>query len=243
MKKLIMAMLTVFCLSFVNFQSALAGEGDVAAATDEAVEMVSVEVAVDVLSIDVDNYTGEVTKRIISHPSVTVTHNPSQIYISSLAYVADRFEEADIYAGKSFEVSGVSLDAGVGYYAVKDDEDFAALYLDAKFPEIFGVTPFAYVESDYGLDGGRGGLFWKFGVEKSLEFFGRDFLSKAELGGNDGLYGYEPRFISFGRLTVSTDIEWSGMTFTPSLSLQKGTSEEGIAGDETLVYGCLSISF
>jgi hypothetical protein len=221
-----------------------------AAADEEAgkeKEVVSIETTIHISSLFVEEYTGEVTKKGLVSPDVVITHNPTGIYIQPKFYMTDRMEEVDLCVGKSFEVIGITLDAGLGYYLLPGDEDYLAAYLGAEFPEIGGgFVPFAYVESVFTVNGdtGNGGVLWNLGLKNSFKTFEHKFGYKIMLGGNDGVYGTAPKAISFVRGTISTEIELFGTKFPPFVSLQKGTSgADNIAGDEISIYVGIDVKF
>ncbi|HCU70858.1 MAG TPA: hypothetical protein DIC35_03875 [Candidatus Moranbacteria bacterium] len=250
----------IFCMLFINLnqfalaandsenneKEIIAAEGqDESDATDGKKDVFSVDLLVDATSRDVDKYSGAIGEGWISHQGVTLTHNPSGAYLNALSYVKeDGLNEVDLLVGWSVDFHDITLDGGGGYYAVDDDEDWLAWYLEVTLPQFAGFTPSAYIEANYGVDDGRGGIFWKFKIQRDFEIFGREFAPEFEIGGNDGLYGYNPEFISFGRLTVSTEIEMSdAITVTPFVAVQKGGAEDGIANDATLVYAGVTASF
>jgi hypothetical protein len=260
MKKITSLGWAIFCMLCININQFALAANDPESSQEEIVavegqdesgdnqeekSVFSVDILIDATSRDIDKYTGAVSEEWISHQGITLTHNPSEIYFNVLSYVKEEgVMEIDALIGYSHEFKGVTFDGGVGYYAVDEDEDWLVWYAEVTLPQFAGFIPSAYVEANYGADGGRGGVFWKFGVERTFEFFGRDFTPELETGGNDGLYGYNPEFISFIRLTVSTEFEMPGdVIVVPLVAVQVGDDEEGIAGNGTLAYVGLSINF
>lgn len=194
--------------------------------------------------------TGEVvSKKPGCEPSITLTHNSSGLYVSALGYYlsGEGLAEIDLYLGKAGEIKGIKYDAGAGFYNLKSlgstRGDLIALYLNMEFPEVIGVTPLAYVEADIPTDKNilEGGWIWKVGAKKSVEIAKQPVEFKVEFGGNDGLYGTEPKLVSFARGTTSTTLKVLGVNVAPSISLQTGFG--GVAEKDTRVVVGLAILF
>jgi hypothetical protein len=226
-------------------------EGDLeeeAEKKEEKVFSLSGEIAI--FSQYVDKYTGEYISGGSSYQlSLTLTHNPTGLYISALGYISELgIDEVDLFLGKSTEFSGFTFDTGVGFYNIDRlsdiDDDFVSVYVGVDCPEMIGLIPFVYVEGVTPLReefGGEGGWLWKVGAKKSVEISNQLIELKIEAGGNDGIYGSDPMLVAFARGTVSTKINILGLDLVPSIALQKGFG--GIAETDARVIAGFAIAF
>lgn len=245
MKKLTLAVLIVLALVFAS--SVVKAEETVEKKEEKTF---SLSGKLGVFAPYVNEYTGEyISGGPISQPSVTLTHNPSGLYISALGYITrSGVDEVDLYVGKSTEIKGVTLDTGIGFYDVNKlnniDSDFFAVYMGADFPEVIGIIPFVYIEGDipFKKELAEGGVLWKLGVEKSIPVSKKQSIDlKFEAGGNDGIYSSAPMLVNFARGTALTTVKFWGLNFSPSVSFQKGFG--GIAGREWRTIAGLAIAF
>ena len=213
-------------------------------------KMFSLSGEIAIFSQYVDRYTGEyISGGSTVQPSLTLIHNPTGLYVSALGYVSEKgVDEVDLFLGKSTEFKGFTFDTGIGFYnldRLRDiDNDFISAYVGVDCPEVIGIIPFVYIEGVTPLReefGGEGGWLWKAGVKKSVEISSQPIELKAEVGGNDGIYGSDPMLVAFARGTVSTKINILGLDLVPSIALQKGLG--GIAETDVRVIAGFAIAF
>jgi hypothetical protein len=208
----------------------------------------SVSGEVELASRAVSKYTGGQLPEALAKPSVTLSHNPSGLYVNMIGYAnREEISEVDLLAGLATEIGSVKLDAGMGFYDVKSLQessgDLFAAYLGAEFPEVFGITPLAYVEGNMPTDADvlGGGWLWKIGAKKIITISEQPVQIEGWTGGNDGIYDSEAKLLSFASVTVSTPMEIMGVTVTPALTLQKGFG--GIAEENYTAVAGLTFSF
>ncbi len=226
-------------LSMVFFSSAAAMAEEVAEEKKDKTFSASVELGV--FSSYINENTGEYTNGLMTTAGFLLTHNPSGLYFVALSYISEKgFDEVDVYFGESFKLKGITFDLGVVYYNVDTlsnmEGDSVGAYAGARFQEVCGFVPFAYLEKMLSLHEefiGSGGFVWKIGAEKE------DFLKigewlialKLEAGGNSGIYDTDPMFVSFARCTISTPIKIYGLEVSPLITFQQdfgGIAETGL---------------
>ncbi|MFA5994551.1 MAG: hypothetical protein WC823_06360 [Parcubacteria group bacterium] len=208
----------------------------------------SVSGEVELASRGVSSYTGGQLPEALAKPSVTLSHNPSGVYVNMIGYAnREEMNEVDFLGGLATEVGGVQVDTGVGFYDLKSygeaEGNLFAIYLGAEFPEVFGITPLTYVEGNMPTDADvlGGGWLWKVGAKKIVDIGEQPIQVEGWVGGNDGVYDSEPKLLSFASVTVSTPMEIMGVTVTPALTLQKGFG--GIAEENYTAVAGLTFSF
>lgn len=169
------------------------------------------------------------------------SHDPSGIFtnveiISAFKEQSDgrtlQFGEIDLGIKRSFNdwtflLVSSWFDCGKVFRSGAKD-DFYGFWAEIYTPEIklgeFFLGPYFCMERDFPFKeeiSGEGGLYWKYGANLRLD--GIDFVSvNIAFGGHEGIFGFEPDFFSFGRLTLTGKIPIKGrLIFSPEISFQR----------------------
>lgn len=196
-------------------------------------------------------------KKSLSTQSLTVGMDKSGtgLYIQALNYSPSKQEgkETDFSLGFYTEVAGVKIDAGYGFWWIREKGtvDYHAIYIGIDFPAPFlGIVPFVKAEYDFakkenGVD--MNGFMYYGGLKHEFKPHEKvSIIAEVGAGGNTGVYGMQAENMSFSRekleLTISiTDwLKLKGSIATQqNLGLQNGIADDT---DKVFTSGAITIA-
>lgn len=126
----------------------------------------------------------------------------------------------------------------------KLEGDMHVFYGSVNFPNSSGIIPFLSMEWNIPTDKDilKGGLSYRAGCYRSLNFSEQPINFEFSISGHNGLYGFCSELISSSRLKISFPFKVWKMTLTPEINFQKRLgSRNGISEDK--IWGGVIFSY
>jgi hypothetical protein len=114
--------------------------------------------------------------------------------------------------------------------------DLFALKDTMAFPMVAGWKPTLALELDIPKTRSvlSGGFVYKAEMSRQFQFAGNQLVGSIEFGGHDGAFGVRPEVISFVRTSIALPVQFRPVRITPSLMLQWGGKNGGMAKNEVM---------
>lgn len=183
------------------------------------------------------------TKSVLQ-PSLTLYHGNFHANVFMSMHDPARFregDELDISVGYAWFVGKVKNDMTFYYYDLYPLSalrgDLFAISDTMSFPKFAGWNSSLVLEYDIPTDKELlpGGFFYKADVYREFSVKEKMIIGSIAVGGHDGAFGLKPEVISFVRGTLSLPIPIKSVVISPSIMLQWGAKEGGIADNQTVL--------